>query len=204
MRQKGKYTLFTLEEFALWLHGNTFFRPVILIQNHHTFIPSYEDFKGDNHLVLCEEMEQGHLERGFAEIAQNLTTFPDGTVAICRSFDKDPAGIKGANQGAICIEHLGNFDLKKDEMTTAQQEAVVRLNALLCKKFHLLPGLETIVYHHWYDRNTGLRTDGSGFTKTCPGTNFFSGNTVAASSNYFIPLITAALSSLDNEAAEKV
>ena len=45
------------------------------------------------------------------------------------------------------------------------------------------------VYHHWYDLNTGVRTNGTGITKTCPGTMFFSGNTVAAAEANFIPVI---------------
>ena len=41
-------------------------------------------------------MENQHKERGFAEIAQNFTTFPDGKIMGCRNINFVPAGIKGA------------------------------------------------------------------------------------------------------------
>jgi hypothetical protein len=46
-------------------------------------------------------------------------------------------------------------------------------------------------YHHWYDLNTGKRIakEGTGSTKTCPGTNFFGGNTVEAFKTGLLPLL---------------
>src|SRR5687768_17129530 len=93
----GKFTLYTFAEFQAWIADTSFNRVIKVIQNHHTYIPGYTHFKGNNHFELLKSMERGHIERGFAEIAQNITTYPDGTIAVCRSFDKIPAGIKGAN-----------------------------------------------------------------------------------------------------------
>jgi hypothetical protein len=112
-------------------------------------------------------------------------------VAICRSLDNIPAGIKGANISAICIEKLGNFDLGKDTMTDEHRDVMTRLNESLFKRFNLKPNIDTIVYHHWHDLNTGERTNGTGTTKTCPGTNFFHGNGVSDAEIYFILLIHA-------------
>ena len=131
---------------------------------------------------------RAHLERGFSEIAQNLTTFPDGTVAVCRSIDTVPAGIKGANRNGICVENVGNFD-GLDSMTPQHRDCIIKVFALLCKRFNLSPDSNSCVYHHWYDLNTRVRSNGTGTTKTCPGTLFFSGNTVAAAEANFIPLI---------------
>jgi N-acetylmuramoyl-L-alanine amidase len=108
-------------------------------------------------------------------------------------MDKIPAGIKGANTGGICIENTGNFDVGGDSMSAAQRDTIVQLNAALCRKFRLAPNTDTIVYHHWYDLNTGARTNGAGTTKTCPGTGFFGGNTVADAAANFVPLVAAAL-----------
>lgn len=189
MQKKDHFILFALDEFQDWLEENHFHRAVKLVQNHHTYLPDYRSFSGSNHFRLLEGMEDYHIHNGFNEIAQNLTTFPDGTVSVCRSLDKIPAGIKGANQGGICIEHVGNFDKGKDKMTGEHRKTILGLNALLCKKFHLAPSTDTIVYHHWYDLTTGVRTNGSGNVKTCPGTTFFGGNSVRDAQKNFIPAI---------------
>ena len=191
MEQRGKFILMTLPEFAQWLDSNSFSRTIRLIQNHHTYIPGYAHFRGNNHFSMLTGMENAHLQRGFNEIAQNLTTFPDGRIAVCRNLNKIPGGIKGANTYGICIEHIGNFDTGGDAMTAAHTDAILEANALLCKKFSLTPSSDTVVYHHWWDLNSGLRTNGSGATKSCPGTNFFGGNKVADAEANFIPRVAA-------------
>jgi hypothetical protein len=191
MKQQGKFILFTPSEFAQWLTGLKLARKIKLVQNHHTWLPDYTTFyKVKDHFKLLMSMERAHIERGFAEIAQNLTTFPDGTVAVCRSLETIPAGIKGANQFGICIEHVGNFDAGRDTMTAAHRSAIIKVNSLLCKKFKLTPSTDTVVYHHWYDLTTGKRVkDGSPNTKTCPGTAFFGGNTIEKCKKNFVPLL---------------
>jgi len=201
MEKKGKFVRMTLVEFAYWLKVNRFDRQIGVIQNHHTYIPDYTHFKGNNHFALCESMERSHLERGFAEIAQNLSIFPDGDVVLCRSFNTIPAGIKGANQNGLCIENLGNFDLGGDAMNDAQRNAIVTVNARLLMRFGLPCDIDHVVYHHWWDLNTGQRTNGSGNTKSCPGTAFFGGNSVAAAQAGFHPLIAAEMGAAANPPA---
>ena len=192
MKQQGKFLLFTVNEFDNWLKGLQLKRKITLIQNHHTWLPNYETFdKSGDHFKMLFSMEKSHIERGFSEIAQNLTTFPDGTIAVCRSFETIPAGIKGANQFGICIEHVGNFDVGGNTMRAAHRATILKTNSLLLKKFGLTPSTNSVVYHHWYDLTTGKRVpDGSPNTKTCPGTNFFGGNTIASCKNNFLPLLT--------------
>jgi hypothetical protein len=202
MQQKGKFLLFNLSEFEQWLKGLIVSRKIQLIQNHHTLVPNYQTFKstinkpGKNHFNLLEAMEKYHVEeRGFSMIAQNLTTFPDGLIAICRPIEEIPAGIKGANSYGICIEHLGNFDTGGDAMASSHNKTIIRLNALLCKKFALPADTKHIVYHHWYDLNTGKRVkEGTGTTKSCPGNAFFKGNTVEACNQHFIPEVKRQMS----------
>ncbi|MFL5542226.1 MAG: N-acetylmuramoyl-L-alanine amidase [Longimicrobiaceae bacterium] len=197
MKTKGQFILFeTLAELAHFLE-KPIQRKVSKIQNHHTLIPSYEDFTGSNHFARLEAIKAAHLERGFSDIGENLTTFPDGTVAVCRSFELDPACAKGANTGSVCIENLGNFDKGRDVMTAAQRDCIVQVNALLCHRFKLAVNTESILYHHWFDLKTGKRTDGAGITKSCPGTNFFGGNTVADCKANFLPLVSAALAAIE-------
>ena len=196
MQQIGKFILLNPHELGRYLNTVSVVRVIKLVQNHHTYIPNYSHFNGNNHFSLLQGMENAHLQRGFSEIAQNLTTFPDGTTAICRDMNKIPAGIMGANQYGICIENLGNFDVGGDSMADSQKATIVSLNATLCKKFKLTPSTDSIVYHHWYDLNSGQRTNGTGTTKSCPGTNFFGGNTVEAANDNFIPLITDQLKTI--------
>src|SRR5947207_127163 len=195
-QQQGKFIVFDLAEFTSLMAALQVSRQIKLIQNHHTYNPSYADFKGSNYFDLLKSMEQSHLQRGFNEIAQNLTIFPDGSVAVCRDFETAPAGIKGANSHGICIENLGNFDAGKNQMTAGQRDTILKTNALLCRKFNLTPNTDSIVFHHWFDLKTGQRTNGTGETKSCPGTGFFGGNTVASSAANFVPLVIQELSGL--------
>src|SRR5262249_6360953 len=195
-QQQGKFILFDPTDFIEWLKTLSVSRTINLIQNHHTFIPSYRDFNGNNHFDRLRSMEEAHIQRGFSEIAQNLTIFPDGTVAACRAFDIAPAGIKGANTHGLCIENLGDFDVGKDSMIPEQRYTIQKVNALLVQKFNLTPSTDSIVFHHWFDLNTGQRTNGRGTTKTCPGTGFFGGNTVSSAQANFIPMVKQQLTAL--------
>lgn len=114
--QQGKFLLFfDILEFAAWLQTFSFTRVIRALQCHHTSIPGYGNFRQTSHFELLHAMEIAHIYRGFAEIAQNLTTFPDAAVAVCRSIDIIPAGIQRANKSRICIENPGNFDIGRDK-----------------------------------------------------------------------------------------
>lgn len=194
---KGIFTLFQKEEFLNYLEQATFGRSIRLVQNHHTYQPNYAGFQKHGAFPLLFAMRDYHINTNhWSEIGQNLTTFPDGTIALCRPIDTAPSCIKGANAHGIGIEHVGNFDTGGDVLTPAHKEAIVFANAALCKRFKLIPNTDTIVYHHWYDLRTGARTNGAGVTKTCPGTNFFGGNTVADAQQNFIPQIVSALQAI--------
>lgn len=193
---QGPFILMDTTAFTGWLSAQDIARKIEHIQNHHTWKPDYSNFRGDNHFNLLEGMKGYHLKRGFSDIAQNITTFPDGTLAVCRPLSRTPAGIKGANTGGICIEHIGNFDTGGDTMTPEHSNTIVYLNALLCAKFRLEPDTDSIVYHHWWDLKTGKRTNGEGVTKSCPGAHFFGGNKVADAGKNFVPLIKTMLSTI--------
>ena len=190
METKYGFQLMDLDEFESWLTAQHVNRIITLIQNHHTYLPDYSHFTGNNHFERLLSMRHHHMvNNGWVDIAQNLTTFPDGKIAVCRPLNQVPAGIKGHNSRGICIEHFGNFDVGMDQMRPAHAKTIVAVNALLCKKFSLPVDTEYIVYHHWYDLNKGTRLNGKGATKSCPGTAFFGGNSVEAANEGFIPLI---------------
>ena len=190
MEKQGQFILMNIQEFSDWLDQEPVERSVLLIQNHHTFQPSYKQFTGSNHFAMLEGMKAFHVNvRGFSDIAQNITVFPDGIIAICRPLEVAPAGIKGANAHGICIENIGDFDAGNDIMTNEHKASIIAVNALLCKAFNLTPNTDTVVYHHWWDLKTGVKTYGTGCTKSCPGTGWFGGNTEEACRLNFIPLI---------------
>lgn len=199
MQSKGNFILFdSRNEFKTWLANQKVSRIIKLIQNHHTWIPNYSHFKGNNHFDRLESMRNSHIERDLGDVAQHLTTFPDGKIAysVSRPFNEIPTGIKGANLNGICIEHFGNFDIGGDTMTEEHTKTILFLNKVLCEKFNLPIDTEHVVYHHWYAANgkqaynlkTGSRTNELP-AKTCPGTNFFKGNTVLDAKNNYIPLV---------------
>ncbi|MEH6948300.1 LysM peptidoglycan-binding domain-containing protein [Bacillus sp. JJ634] len=203
LTMQGKFILMTREEFKDWIFNHKFTRRVSKIQEHNTAQPAYKDFNGSNHFALLKEMEKYHIEgMKWNEISQQLTTFPDGRVAVGRPFDTPPEGSfgllnKSAMQkieaDALTIENLGYFDIGRDQMTEEQKKTIVMVNALLMLKYRLTPSIDTITYHHWWDINSGERVldNSEGHAvKTCPGTGFFGGNSTTSAKTNFYPLVS--------------
>lgn len=193
---QGRFTLMDTNDFTGWIKTMVITRRIQSIQHHHTWCPSYINFDKNNHFALQQSMRDAHLDRGFSDIAQHFTTFPDGKICTGRSLNLIPAGIKGANTGSICVENLGNFDRASDNMNPVHRDSIVYITAVLLKYFGINAHANSILYHHWFDLITGVRTDGIGNTKTCPGVNFFGGNSVEDCQNNFIPLVILKMNSL--------
>ncbi len=195
MNMQGQHILMSREEFKEWLFNQEFTRDIKLIQQHHTWKPSYKNFHGNNHFQLLTSMQNHHRKAmGWETIAQHITTYPDGKVAVSRPFNIDPEGTIGpiANKNALAIENIGNFDLGHDIMTKEQKETIVYITALLSMKFGLTPSIDTITYHHWWHFKTKERVldnAKSNEVKTCPGTGFFGGNSTESAKKYFYPLV---------------
>lgn len=195
METKYGFKKMTALEFNDFIGSTKIARTILKIQQHHTWIPSYAQFKGDNHFDIQKGMQNTHKNaNGWLDIGQHLSIFPDGMIVTGRSFELSPAGIYNNNANAFCIENIGDFDKGKDMMTTAQKDAIVKATAALCRKFGLTPNTNTIVYHHWFNLATGARNNGSGNNKSCPGTNFFGGNKVEDCEKNFIPAVKNELS----------
>jgi len=183
-QEDGQFILMGRADFLKWITELEVEREITLLQQHHTYIPNYDNFDGDNHFSLGKAMKRSHLKRGFSDIAQNITTYPDGTIMICRDFETKPAGIKGKNFGALCLEHVGHFDLDCDEITKEHEKTILFVNAVLCMKFNLKPSA-ALIYHTWYA------------SKSCPGTNFFGGNTREDCAKNFVPMVESMMEVLD-------
>lgn len=194
METKYGFTLLEKNEISDWVKNLEVYRDIRFIQEHHTWIPSYDHFKGNNHFDLQKGMKHTHVvDNGWNDIGQHFTIFPDGKVCTGRSLELNPACISQNNRSAICIENLGDFDTGKDVMTNEQKESIILLTSSLAKRFGIPLNTDRIVYHHWFRLGTGERNNGGPTTtnKTCPGTNFFGGNSVADANANFIPLLSA-------------
>jgi hypothetical protein len=203
----AQFHIYSPQDFQNYLMNTTFSRDINFIQNHHTWEPDYRSLS-QNHseMYWLESMRNYHIhDNGWSDIGQNLTTFPSGNIGLCRPVNITPAGIYGANTGAICMEHVGNFDTGHDQMTQAHKDTIVFLNAVLCIKFDLKPVKQQVVYHHWFDKK-GKRFPESKVNnnqvgdeqKTCPGTAFFGTNTITSAEANFFPLISSKMQQLES------
>lgn len=194
METKNGFTKMSIAEFETYIENLRVARTILYVQQHHTFSPNYGLFNGSNHFDLQKGMKNHHVNtNGWSDIGQHFTTFPDGTVMTGRSMENSPACIYGRNQHSICFEHLGNFDNGGDTMKAAHRETIIRVTAAVCKKFSVPVNTDKVVYHHWFRLSDGVRNNGSGGNKSCPGTGFFGGNKVADCEANFLPLVKAAL-----------
>lgn len=177
MQQRFGFTRLSVSQFAQWLDARPVARTITSLQHHHTYRPDYKNFTGSNHFGLQKGMRDYHvIDNGWQDIGQHLTIFPDGAILTGRSMEHSPACIYRNNANAICIENLGCFDEGGDVMQPAQENAIIAVSALLCEKFSIPVTTGHVVYHHWFRLNDGLRNDGAGNNKSCPGTAFFGGN----------------------------
>ncbi|PIH56950.1 peptidoglycan recognition family protein [Paenibacillus sp. LK1] len=159
MIQKGNFLLLDIEEFRPWLQKQKITRDINKLQVHHTYLPNYTTRKNQDPFKCLEGMRNSHLNQGWNDIGQNFTLFETGQIgySLGRNLNVTPAGIKGANTGALCIEIIGNFDVGGDSMTDIQKRAIVHIYACLCEKFNIPVDTNHIVYHHWYNLETGKR-----------------------------------------------
>ncbi|MFN8980152.1 MAG: SH3 domain-containing protein [Gemmatimonas sp.] len=194
MPTRNGFTLLTLAEFEGWIAAQRVARTILTLQQHHTWSPAYAQFTGANHFELQAAMKRHHVtNNGWGDIGQHFTTFPDGTIMTGRPLEQTPACIKGQNAHSVCVEHLGNFDAGRDTMSAAHRASIIGLSGAICRRFAIPVNVDRIVYHHWFHLDTGARTNGSGNTKTCPGTAFFGGNSVESAQRTFLPHIRSYL-----------
>ena len=205
MKTSNGFTLFEkTSEIGPWLKKQTVTRKVTRLQVHHMGSPSYSIWEKTDKKVFnnpyfgrTESLDSYGKKTWNSKsangkyIAQHFNVFPDGKITTGRSLNSNPIGITGWNTNAICVEIYGNFDKGQDTMTVAQKDAVIALFGELCKRFSITPGADTIRYHAWFTSGgTYLGDYKSGQSrKTCPGTNFFGGNTMTKFKANFLPSI---------------
>jgi hypothetical protein len=184
METSGKFILMTSDEFREWLMKKESNRTIRCIQNYYTVMPAYASFNGKNHFQLLTGMEEYQIfENGYDEIAQNITTFPDGKIALCRDFNKIPAGKNGASAFCIRIEHIGNPDAENGQLTEAQLDCNIWLNAMLCMKFRIKPATTSIVSHPRVDLVSKAASQRLASALSYPGTTDIFVHNIARTNN---------------------
>ena len=203
MKTKNGFTLLENEKDVKdWLAKQKVTRKITRLQVHNTFLPDYTTWEKTDKKVFSEPHfgraqsldDYGKKTWGYSDghghyTAQNFTVFPDGKIIVSRNLNSKPIGIKGWNDGALCIEIYGNFDKGKDIMNTSQKKAVIYLYGELCKRFKIPVDTAHIRPHrHFTASGTYLgKYDPNRSAKTCPGTNFWG---VGCSSSGFNKFLT--------------
>lgn len=191
IEKMSEFKSYTTEEFKNYIESVRVSRNISRIQLHHTYSPAYKHFTGSNHTALQTGMRNYHVNtNGWSDIGQHFTIFPDGIIMTGRSLEMVPAGIYGGNTGSICIECIGDFNAGGDVMTEKQKNAIAGAVKMMLDRFGL-SAKTAVVYHAWWSSGgTALGDyDPSKSVKTCPGTNFFGGNTRGAFEKNLLPLI---------------
>ena len=178
-----------IKEFEDWLNKQKVNRTINKLQVHHMYEPSYDNWASDNALRRQNNIRSYHKNTNkWADIAQHFSIFPDGHIVTGRSLNSNPAGIKGWNTGAICVEIYGDFDKGRDIMNSTQKDAIIACYALLAKKFNISINSNSIRPHCWFTASGTYLGDynKSKSAKSCPGTNFMGyGNTKSAFEKFY-------------------
>lgn len=123
----------TAEEFINWV------KPILTatiteVHVHHTWEPSHDDWRArPDYLYWQNSMRSYHLSKGWSDIAQHVTIFPDGSIVTGRDINTPPASSTGYNdsdadgQHPFMFEMLGNFDTGHDKLEGKQLESAVKL-----------------------------------------------------------------------------
>ena len=188
MKTQNGFTLLNKNEIGSYLAKQKVTRKITRLQVHNTFLPDYTTWEKTDKKVFSEPHfgraqsldDYGKKTWGYSDghghyTAQNFTVFPDGKIIVSRNLNSKPIGIKGWNDGALCIEIYGNFDKGKDIMNTSQKKAVIYLYGELCKRFKIPVDTAHIRPHcHFTASGTYLgKYDPNRSAKTCPGSNFW-------------------------------
>ena len=181
--KNGFILLENKEDVRKWLNSQKVTRKINRLQVHNTFLPDYKTWENTDKKVFSEPHfgraqsldDYGKKTWGYSDghghyTAQNFTIFPDGKIIVSRNLNSKPIGIRGWNDGALCIEIYANLDKGHDIMKSAQKKAVIYLYGELCKRFKIPVDTKHIRPHcHFTAGGTYLgKYDSSRSAKTCP------------------------------------
>ncbi|HEX8443458.1 MAG TPA: caspase family protein [Allosphingosinicella sp.] len=144
-------------EFAALVRDFPWKRRVGEVHLHHTWRPTQRDYSGRR---TIEGMWRHHTQtNGWSDIAQHVSTAPDGTIWIGRNFNWAPASAAGFNgnssAGPFMIEMIGDFDIGREQPTAKQKEATLAVIKAVQDRFKLTP--QHLRFHNEMSK------------KSCPG-----------------------------------
>lgn len=151
-----------LAAFRGYLRDHPAGRKITTVQIHHTYRPTLAQYLAatDREGVIRGMWEDHVYRRGWNDIGQHFSVAPDG-IWTGRPLTADPAGIVGANRGAIMFEGIGDFgglEFERDKwerLEGAQLGLYAGAVAETLKAYQL--GTEAILFHR------------ERAPKTCPG-----------------------------------
>jgi hypothetical protein len=109
-------------------------------------MPFYSRFDGENYLQILKEIEIFQdFEHGYDEIAQNITVFSDGKIALGRDINKIPPGINGTANLCVRIEYILNPGNESQSINDNLTDHNIWLNTLLCMKLMIRPSSQSII-----------------------------------------------------------
>ncbi len=149
----------TLDQFANLLNRYQFTRKINAVHMHHTWRPNHSQFRGHESIV---GMWTYHTQTNkWSDIAQHITIDPQGYIWLGRNWNAAPASATGQNgdshAGPFMFEMIGDFDKGCDPFGGAQRDTVIKVIALVQKRFGLAPG--SLMFHNMMS------------SKSCPGSS---------------------------------
>lgn len=149
-------------------------RQIKYIDIHHTYSPNLTNYRATSEPLYWQEaMRRYHVVyRGFRDIAQHVTLYPDNCFVTGRDFNWDPASNTGNNANVFMIETLGNFDVGYDKFESEQADTMFSFLAQFLTLKNL--SMDAIRFHRDLP-NTG---------KTCPGTSIIKSEFINAVDAY--------------------
>ncbi|MDF2521253.1 MAG: hypothetical protein K0R84_1881 [Clostridia bacterium] len=155
------FTVMITTDLINYIKSFNWSRKVTQLHIHHTWKPDHSDYNGTNGIALQRSMKSYHVSaKGWKDIAQHLTLLPDGKWVTGRDFNTTPASITGWNEGAFCIEMLGNFDIGCNRFEGEQAEAMFSFCTFFAEYMKL--DVKNDVKFHRDSPTAG---------KTCPGSS---------------------------------
>lgn len=124
--------------------------------------------------VTAQEIEQWHLNRKFKEIGYNLGVNLDGSLVLCRDWNKLPAHVAGFNTGTLGFYYVGGVDknLKPKDTRTPEQIASMLAVSEVSRDSFLILKNKTIEFkgHRDFspDKNGNGKIESWEWVKACP------------------------------------